>query len=239
MSFNFPYMESTFIYIGLAIILFGIFFLFYFFIKAIIRNIKREKYHERKRTSAFTSLIKLLSVLLLIAIGFAVFLFGMFIQSVTTFTQKTLVAEVFCKQINKQERTMNLVVVKKQGREANTFKPYLVKGEQWFIQGDVIKWEDWANFLGLRTAYRLTRIGGSFTKPEDQSNLNPSNYSLIPLEETGYWEWLHKFGYKLPMINDVYGNASFKYASENKKYNVYVTTSGFSIETEQVNPEIE
>jgi len=231
----FPYLQSVFIYIGLAIISFGVFLLFYMIIKAFINTLKKNNEKSKKQSSPLIQSIKLISVLLLIVLGFAIFFFGMFVQSVTTFTKKTLVAEVWCKEVDLNDYTMSLVLVKKQGVDANIARPYLIKGDQWFVRGDVIKWENWVNFMGLHTGYRLTRIGGDFIDLEDQEKLKPSNYSLLPAEESGFWKWLIKFGYKIPIINDVYGNASFKYPAKNKKFNVYVTTSGFSIETEDEN----
>lgn len=230
---NLPYLQSVFIYIGMAIILFGFLILLYMIFKAFTNTLKRKKEENGKPSSPFVQTVKLISVFLIIAIGFAVFFFGMFVQSVTTFTKKTLVAEVLCEDVNRLEDTMNLVLTKKQGAEADIAMPYLIKGEQWFVRGDVIKWDDWVNFMGLHTGYRLTRIGGYFSDPDDQEKLKPSNYSLLPAEEVGYWKWLLKFGYKMPFINDVYGNASFKYPEKNKIYRIYVTTSGFSIETDE------
>jgi len=105
-------------------------------------------------------------------------------------------------------------------------------GDQWFVRGDIVKWDNWLNFFGLHTMYKLNRVGGYYANPTREMKQKPTHYSLVHQEDSPKWRWLYKYGYELPFINDVYGNSVYKYPAMNKVFKIYVTISGFTIETE-------
>ncbi len=234
MNSDFPFSESLIIYIGLATVFLGLIMFIVLIYQALRRSFgKKEEDKKEVSPGCFTQLFKILFIFLLISLGFAIMFFGAFIQSLTTFTKKELVAEVRCEEIsNVNNYSMRLILNEKKGRSANIPQEFLLNGDQWFIRGDIIKWDDWVNFFGLHTMYKVTRIGGYFTNPKEESELKPTHYSLVPEEETPTWRWLYRYGYKLPFISDVYGNSAYKYPETNKIFKVYVNRSGFSIETE-------
>jgi len=233
MNFDFPLSESIIIYIGFATIFLGLIMFVILVYQTLKRSFsKKEDEKEKPSPGCLIQLIKVLLITLLVMFGFTMVFLGAFIQSFTAFTKEELVAEVLCQEIKSSEYSMKLVLIEKKGRNANIYREFFLNGDQWFIRGDIIKWDDWVNFLGLHTMYKLTRIGGYFTNPKNESELRTTHYSLTPEEQTPFWRWLYKNGYKLPLINDVYGNSVYKYPAIYKVFKVYVTTSGFSIETE-------
>lgn len=192
----------------------------------------RKKDEEKTPPGCLYQLFRVLFIALIIAFGLAIVFFGAFIQSLSTFTKEELVAEVFCKEIDMNTNSMKIVLVEKKGRSANLQQEFWLTGDRWFLRGDIIKWENWINFLGLNTMYKLTRVGGYFTETRKEAELKPSQYSLVPEEETPKWLWLYKNGYKLPLIKAVYGNSVSQYPELRKVFKIYVTPSGFSIGTE-------
>lgn len=240
MSFDFPFAESIIIYTGIAVILLGIILLVYFMHQAFQRSMaKREKKPRpakkdwlKFQPGCFTLLVKTFIISFLIIFGLMIMFLGAFVQSMTSFTREELVAEVTIDAIDADNNSMKVVLVEKKGYHANIRQEFLLTGDQWFVRGDIIKWDSWLHLFGLHTMYKLTRIGGYFTNPHRESRQPPTNYSLVPEEETPKWRWLYKYGYELPFVNDVYGNSVYKYPQLNRIFKIYVTPTGFTIGTE-------
>lgn len=177
-------------------------------------------------------LTKALFIAVMIVLGLAVMFFGAFVQSLTTFTKQDLIAEVLCKEIDVKNNSMKIILIEKKGRNANVPQEFWLTGDRWFVRGDIIRWETWLNFLGLNTMYKLTRIGGYFIDTRKEAELKPSQYSLVPEEETPKWRWLYKNGYDLPLIKAVYGNSVSQYPELRKAFKIYVTPNGFTLGAE-------
>jgi hypothetical protein len=105
----------------------------------------------------------------------------------------------------------------------------LVRGDQWMIEGDILKWDHWLNFLGLKTRYRLTRLRGRYLETEMEIRHRPTVYSLVKEENHPLWRYLYLYGHQLPFVSTVYGNAAFQTSTENKRYFLYAGTSGFLV----------
>jgi uncharacterized membrane protein len=184
---------------------------------------------EKTPPGCLYQMFRLVFIALLIALGLAILFFGAFIQSLSTFNKQQMVAEVLCKEIDKTNHAMKIILIEKKGRNADVEQEFLLTGDRWFIRGDIIKWDNWLNFLGLHTMYKLNRIGGFFPNTRMETELKPTHYSLIPEEETPKWRWLYKKGYELPFINNVYGSSVSQYPELQKVFKIYVTIFGFSI----------
>jgi hypothetical protein len=94
-------------------------------------------------------------------------------------------------------------------------------GDQWMIQGYILRWKPFLRFLGARPYYRVTRFSGRW---ESADSTTISNYSLF--KEPGYWDALLHYGQKLPLIDAVQGIAAFQYPGPDT-FKVYITDAGF------------
>ncbi len=47
---------------------------------------------------------------------------------------------------------------------------YIVNGDEWMLQSDVIKFPTWLNIVGLHSGYKLTRLEGRYDDPNLESN---------------------------------------------------------------------
>jgi hypothetical protein len=54
-------------------------------------------------------------------------------------------------------------------------------------------------------------------------------HSLVTNENHPLWQYLYRYGHRLPFVSAAYGNATFQSASENKRYLIYVSMSGFLV----------
>jgi len=94
-------------------------------------------------------------------------------------------------------------------------------GDQWMIQGYILRWKPFLRFLGAKPYYRVTRFSGRW---ESADSTTITNYQLV--KEPGYWGTLLRYGQKLPLIDAVQGIAAFQYPDPNA-YAVYITDAGF------------
>jgi len=126
------------------------------------------------------------------------------------------------------EEQVNLITLEMFSDEGdNDIQQHRVSGDQWVVEGDILKWKSWVNFLGLHTRYRLTRLRGRYIRTSD-AKLKPSSiYPLVEMEDHPVWGFLYRNGSSFPLVDTVYGSAVFHGSDEPSTFLVYVSTSGF------------
>ena len=210
---------------GLFMGLLAIIYFAYRRIRWIIRIFSREK---RTSPKLLSSLIKLLMVLVWTScFGMLIFI-GAFLRAYHAFTSEDPVAVIRTENLNwkigNPVGLVHLTLIQSQ----NT-RHFIINGDQWMIEGDILKWQNWLNFLGLSTRYRLTRLRGRYFNVEAELNEPRSVIALVEQENNPLWRHLYQFGQRLPFVSTVYGNASFQTLNANKTYTIYVGTSGFIV----------
>jgi hypothetical protein len=216
------------IFIGAVGILLGFIFLIVFIyrrIRWLMRAIGR-KINTRPRYLA--SLRNLILILLWTAILGVVFFVGLFTRAYFAFTYEKPVAEIMTEAT--QEPNANLVTLfQSLPKEPQMGKEFLIKGNQWMLEGDILKWDNWLSFLGLKTRYRLTRLRGRYVQVEEEIQQEGTIYSLVEEEDHPLWRYLYKYGHTLPLVSTVYGNAVFQTAGKDRHFLIYVSPSGFVV----------
>jgi hypothetical protein len=226
---NLPFSGSLFIYGALGLLFIGLVMLMMFVIKRVHRIIRRLQRRSVREVGIIVSTLRLLLILLLISVSLAMLFLGAFIQSYTAFTQRELAATVHCTSVPGTGDTMILELVTHESPTLAHISRYRLRGQQWSVEGHILKWDDWLNFLGLRTMYKLTRVRGRYLRANDEMNKPATVYSLVANEDDPRWRWLYEYGARLPFVQAVYGNTVFSFPSETKTFDIYVTTSGFMI----------
>jgi hypothetical protein len=182
-----------------------------------------------KRASA-PKFLKSLRNLLLIFLWTSVFgmlLFaGFFFRAYRAFTFEEPVAEVIIGPPGNADLSSITIIQDEQGKEPRV-REFEVSGDQWVLEGDILKWRNWLNFLGLHTRYRLTRLTSRYLLASDERARPRTVYPLVENEDSPLWRFLYKYGPRLPLVSTVYGNAVFQSSDEGGVYRVYVGTSGF------------
>ena len=210
---------------GLFVGLLAIIYFAYRRIRWIIRIFSREK---RTSPKPLASLVKLLMVLVWTScFGMLLFL-GAFLRAYHAFTLENPVAVIRTENLHLGKSNPAGLVHLSLIRSQNT-RHLFINGDQWMLEGDILKWQNWLNFMGLSTRYRLTRLRGRYFDVEAELNKPRSVHSLVAQESNPLWRHLYQFGQRLPFVSAVYGNASFQNLNENKTYTVYVGTSGFIV----------
>lgn len=182
----------------------------------------------RKPTSPklFSSIRNFLFIMVWTALLGMVLFFGFFLRAYAAFTYEKPVAEVIVRSSGTPEIS-RITLAQFLPDGSQTTHEFLIRGDQWMIEGDILKWENWLNFLGLHTRYRLTRLRGRYLSTESEIREPHTIYSLVDDEDHPIWHWLYQYGHRFPFVSAVYGNATFQASKTEKRYAVYVGTSGF------------
>lgn len=227
---NPPFSGSIPIYIALGLLIVGLALLIGFISKRVSRLMFRLRRRPVARVGIVTSTLRLLLILLVVAVSAAILFLFAFIQSYTAFTHRALAAEVYCTLLPGSKDEMTLWLVTFESPPVGYLSQYRLAGYQWAIEGHILKWDEWLNFFGLHTMYKLSRVRGRYLRAEDEASKPATAYSLAANEEDPRWRWLYEYGAHLPFVTAVYGNTVFTFPSESKTFRIYITTSGFMIE---------
>ncbi len=207
-------------------ILLGLVFLLVFFyrrLRFVARRISKKPAAAPRLMASFRNL---LLILLWTAVFGIVFFAGFFFQAYYAFNKEEPVAKVTITPFPKEQK--NLVTLELFGpKDNNEIREFEVSGDQWMLEGDILKWKKWINFMGFHTRYRLTRLRGRYILTSDEKTKPTEIYPLVEQEDHPIWGYLFKHGASLPFVSAVYGNAVFQSTEDPSTFLVYTTTSGF------------
>ncbi len=179
--------------------------------------------------SILASLRNLLTIMLWTSLFGMVLFVGAFLRAYHVFTYEDPVAEIRNDSTDRAGISQITLVPLLSPSDRGEPQRFLIRGDQWMIEGDILKWDDWLGFLGLRTRYRLTRLRGRYLNTQDEFREPKTIYSLVEDEDHPLWRYLYQYGGELPFVSTVYGNAAFQTARDGEHYLLYVGSSGFIV----------
>ena len=198
-------------------------FVVYRRIRWTIRLMQRKKAGSPKLLKGLRNFV----LLLLWISVFGLLLFGgFFFRAYHAFTFEEPVAEVRVEPTT-SEQTSRVTLLQFLEPDSQVTYQFLIRGDQWMLEGDMLKWDNWLSFLGWRNRYRLTRIRGRFIDTQQELSQPPTIYSLVQNEDDLLWKFLYKYGPELPFVNTVYGSAVFQTSDEIKSFRISISPSGF------------
>ena len=168
---------------------------------------RRTGYIPRRRFKIWRGLGGIVLLAIAISLLWATFL----VQSYLGLTGEIKVAHIRAMSIANVAHQMSVeVVLYDQHGHVTSDNTYLIQGDEWMMQGDIIKFPAWLNIVGLHAGYKLTRLEGRF---DDIHLENTAPHTAVPLnggDDTFFQTtYLHKqwFG---PFVDAAYGNAVFQ-----------------------------
>ena len=120
------------------------------------------------------------------------------------------------------DREFNAVLTYPSGQRAN----FALRGDEWQVDARLLKWHAFANVIGFDTAYRLERIGGRFSRIEDERSQARTVYSLNAPQRIDPWELLQRYRSWVPWVDALYGSATFLPMADGALYEIKVSQSG-------------
>jgi hypothetical protein len=157
-----------------------------------------------KVTRGFSGLVPLAVAISLLWLTFLV-------QSYLGLTGEIKVAHIRATPIANVSHQMSVEVMLYDGNgHINSENTYLIQGDEWMVQGDIIKFPAWLNIVGLHAGYKLTRLEGRY----DDTNLeNTAHHTAIPLNggDDNFFQttYIHRQWFA-PFVDAAYGNAVFQ-----------------------------
>ncbi len=151
-----------------------------------------------------------LSGIVLLAVAISLLWVTFLVQSYLGLTSEIKVAHIRATQITNvaNEMSVELILYDGNGHIASD-NTYLLQGNEWMLQGDIIKFPAWLNVVGLHSGYKLTRLEGRYddinlerTAPHSAIELNGGDDNFF---KTVYAQkaWFGAF------VDAQYGNAVF------------------------------
>ncbi len=203
-----------------------------FFLLFLSRRLHRTALKLRGRAVPAPGLLASLRNLSLIFLWTAFFglllFFGFFLRAYQTFNDEQPVAEITAQPLEASPAGPG-AVLRVSFPDSGAARNFFIRGDQWMIEGDILKWDPLLNFLGFHTRYRLTRLRGRYLKTADEKQGPSTIHSLVAQEDHPFWRRLYEFGPRMPLVSTVYGNAVFHTSSRPQAYQVFVGTSGFIV----------
>lgn len=112
--------------------------------------------------------------------------------------------------------------------ESGATSEYYLRGDQWQMDARIIRWKGLLNSVGGKPGYKLDRIGGRYLSIEDERSRERTVHSLRDPEEFGIdlWGWAYQHEGKTPLIEAVYGSATFVPMADGALYEVALSHTG-------------
>ena len=158
-----------------------------------------------------------LRFLIIFLISASLILLTLFLMSFKNFTYEEKIGTVFAKKI---DGNINVVFIDEHAQKEYEFT---LNGDQWVIEGYILRWNTALRFLGVHSYYTVTRFEGRFEKPTESA---VKSYEIYP--EGEMWQFFLKNADKIPFVDAAYGISAFTYP-EDVPYAVYINDTGFII----------
>lgn len=101
-----------------------------------------------------------------------------------------------------------------------------LEGDQVYVDARILKWQPWANLLGLHTGYELDRIAGRYRDIDDERSRPHSVFPLGDQRAVDLFAWRLRYAWLAPLVDASYGSATFVAADRPATYEIRVSTSG-------------
>lgn len=210
----------------------GLLFFSIFLTRRILRFIRLFSRKKNKSPNVKHSLRNLILILFWTSLlGMMMFL-GFFLRAYRAFTFEKPVAEIIVQKAD-TTRVKQITLIQYIEPDSQRVRKYTLTGDQWMLEGDILKWDNWLNFVGLHTRYRLTRLRSRYLETKDEIEKEPTVHALVEDEAHPLWQSLYQYGHYFPFISTVYGNAVIQTIGRDKHYLVFVGTSGFIVREKQ------
>ncbi|MFL6575515.1 MAG: hypothetical protein ACJ8MR_02780 [Povalibacter sp.] len=158
---------------------------------------------------------------LLLAIAGLFFLVSMNLHTYARLTYERPVAEIVFEARGPQRYRATLMAMPE-----GQMQMFVLAGDEWQLDARVLKWKGWANLLGLDAQYRLERVSGRYRDLEQERHDERTIYGLSENPGLDLWQMTTQYPKWLPVVDAVYGSATYMPMADGARYQVSITQSG-------------
>ena len=185
--------------------------------------------HRQFRYRRHLSLWRGLSGVILLLVAISLLSLTLLVQTYLGLTSDIKVARVHATSFANlpakalPEMSVELTLYDQNGHQTSD-QTYLVNGNEWMLQGDIIKFPPWLNIVGLHSSYKLTRLEGRYDK-SDQERRAPHTVVDLNGGDDSFFKTVQQQTWLSPIVQGAYGNAVFLPAN-GTTYDVFVSQIG-------------
>lgn len=205
------------------------------FITAALGLIRRRESHELKEEVMRTGVPyprrwgfgrlrwkRGISGILLLAIAVSLLWLTFLVQTYLGLTGDIRVARIHATSVRNIPHMMSVeVILYDQNGKPTSDNTYIVHGDEWMLQGDIVKFPTWLNILGLHSGFKLTRLEGRFDNINMERN---SPHTVIELNggDDNFFKTVQEQAWTSPFVDSAYGSSTFL-SADGKTYDVFVS----------------
>ncbi len=185
----------------------------------------RRKRARLRWKSALSGVVMLVLSLTLLWLTFAV-------QAYLGLTSDIKVARVHATQVKNIDHSISVeLTLFDQNGQQTSDETYILKGDRWLLQGNIVKFPSWMNIFGIHSGYKLTRLEGQYDDPNIESS---AQHTVVVLNggDDNFFKTVYKQAWTSPFVEAAYGNAVITPA-DGMTYNVYVSQTGLYAKQEK------
>ncbi|WP_339915563.1 hypothetical protein [uncultured Brevundimonas sp.] len=175
----------------------------------------------------------------MIAVAAIAALTGLNVQTYARLTHERPVATIELKQLGPQYFETTVSQPGSDETQPGRSDVYMLNGDDWRIEAQVLKWKPWANVIGLDTQYRLDRLSGRYQSIDQELNSTRSVHALsggdrpttLPGNITlpwkiSVWDMARRYRRHVDAVDTLYGSAAYMPMADGAKYEVWISQSG-------------
>jgi hypothetical protein len=159
----------------------------------------------------------------LFAVGVALGAVGLGIQGYRVLTHEEVAATVRIEPLGNKRFRAQLKLA--DGREL----PFMLTGDEFYVDARVLKWHPLANLLGVHTAYELDRVAGRYRDVAEERSQPRTVFALGQERAVDLFGLRQRYVLLRPLLDAEYGSGTFTGASEPVSYEVRVSTTGLLV----------
>ncbi len=157
----------------------------------------------------------------LLAVGLAVGAAALNLHTYQRLTAERPLAELHFQALAPQRYH---VLLEKPGSDAGSI--YELQGDQWQLEGRLLKWTGPATLLGLDPRFRLERLQGRYADANQARVRRPSVHDLTPPQGLDLGRLAHSYSGWLPLVDALYGTATYLPMADGARFAVAVGAQG-------------
>jgi hypothetical protein len=205
------------------------------FITALTALVRRRELHELKEEEKRAGVLpsrrwgfgrlrwkRGLSGILLLVIAISLIWLTFLVQSYLGLTGDIRVARIRATPVANiaHEMSVELILYDQNGNPTSD-NTYVVQGDEWMLQGDIVKFPAWLNILGLHSGFKLTRLEGRY---DDVNMERISPHTVLELNggDDNFFKTVQEQAWTSPFVDSAYGSSTFL-SPDGKTYDVFVS----------------
>ena len=151
------------------------------------------------------------------------------IASYTRLTAERPLAKIVFYQSAPQQFTARLTTFDKDNDEAGaepTSQQFLLKGDEWRLEGKMIKWQGYGSLLGLDTLFKFDRLSGRYQDPAKERDAVRTLYQLSAQPGLDLWKRAQEIPFMIHFIDARYGTGTYLPMRDKAEYIISVGQTG-------------